>query len=141
MSTIGQRLSVLERQRDDEGRCKGIRCFQQSEDDPAQFFEIPGAFFQGNHPHSHSDLRVLSRLGWQIIEVIYGPAGAFEQKPTLTRVTAMSKTQVLTWQFWPPFEGVGCSKPYVLAQMPPLVLLGWVIVMLLQMLLNSLRVI
>jgi hypothetical protein len=50
-----------------------------------------------------------------------GPAGAFEQKPTLTRVNAVSKTGFSLRQFCAPFEGVGCSKPYVLAQMPPLV--------------------
>ena len=52
-----------------------------------------------------------------------GPAGAFEQKPTLTRVNAASKIGISLRQFWPSFEGVGCSKPYVLARMLPLVLL------------------
>jgi hypothetical protein len=69
-----RRLTALEQQQQESQKqgCLGIRIFQQSEDTPQVFYELPGAFYDGPQGYTRDDLSQLSAGGWQLIIVVYG---------------------------------------------------------------------
>ncbi len=68
--SLERRLQKLERTNDE---ALGLRIFQQSEDTPEVFYEVPGAFYKGPQGYTRADIAALGALGWQTLLIVYGP--------------------------------------------------------------------